>query len=66
MYTPEEIRVISKHKEEYKEQTSRELRAHVFRTKILVDLFNYWLEQGKAPVEEDNANHMKVLSTHLH
>ena len=48
-YTHEEIQVINTHKEEYKQQITRELRGHIFKTKILVDLFNFWLEQGNAP-----------------
>jgi hypothetical protein len=55
--------VINKYKEEYRAQTTRELRGHVFKTKILVDLFNLWLAQGKAPErEEDSAREMKVLA----
>lgn len=52
LYSREEIKVISKYKEEYKEQTTKTLRAHVLRTKILVDIFNYWLEQDALPVDE--------------
>ena len=54
-YTRDEINVISKYKREYQEQTTRELQAHVFKTKILVDLFNFWLEQGKAPSSDDES-----------
>jgi ABC-type histidine transport system ATPase subunit len=61
LYTREEIQVISKHKEEYKDQTTRALRAHVFRTKILVDIFNYWDEKGTLPsVEEASIEWVKV------
>ncbi len=60
-YTREEIRVINIHKEEYKQQTTRELRGHIFKTKILVDLFNLWVEQGNAPDnEEESTNRIKV------
>jgi hypothetical protein len=60
-YSREEMQVISKYKQEYREQTTRELRGNVFKAKILVDLFNLWLEEGKAPdTEEDSANRMKV------
>lgn len=62
-YTREEILVINKYKEEYKEQTTRELRANIFKTKILVDLFNFWLEKGIGPKnEEESADRMKVGS----
>lgn len=61
-YTREEMQVISKHKQEYREQTTRELRGNVFKTKILVDVFNLWLKQGKTPItEEDSATRMKVI-----
>lgn len=60
-YTREEIQVINTHKEEYKQQTTRELRGHIFKTKILVDLFNFWLSQGNAPEdEEESTNRIKV------
>jgi len=52
LYTREEIKVISKYKDEYKDQTTRALRAHVFRTKILVDIFNYWDVNGTLPSVE--------------
>ena len=61
LYGREELQVINKYKEEYRQQTTRELRANVFKTKILVDLFNFWLDQGRAPAtEEDSVNRMKV------
>ena len=44
--------VISKYKAEYKDQTTRALRAHVLRNKILVDMFNYWDAQGTLPANE--------------
>ena len=52
LYSREEIDVISKYKEEYKDQTTRALRAHVMRNKILVDIFNYWDVQGTLPSDE--------------
>ena len=52
LYSREEITVLSKYKEEYKDQTTRALRAHVLCTKILVDIFNYWDVQGSLPLEE--------------
>jgi hypothetical protein len=60
-YSREEMQVINKYKQEYREQTTRELRGNLFKAKILVDLFNLWLKQGKAPsTEEDSATRMKV------
>ena len=61
LYTREEIKVISKYKDEYKDQTTRALRAHVFRTKILVDIFNYWDVNGTLPsVETASIERVKV------
>ena len=54
LYSREEITVISKHKAEYKDQTTRPLRANVLRNKIMVDLFNYWDAQGTLPSDEAN------------
>jgi len=52
LYTCDEIVVISKHKADYRNQTTRALRAHVLRTKILVDMFNYWDAQRTLPSDE--------------
>jgi hypothetical protein len=41
-YTEEERRVIGKYKKEYRKLTTREARAELFQTKILVDIFNFW------------------------
>ena len=55
LYTKPELLVISKYKTEYKEQTTRALRTNVLRNKILVDLFNYWLEQKTLPSEGEKS-----------
>jgi hypothetical protein len=61
LYSQAEMEVLNRHKEEYRQQTTRELRANVMRTKLLVDLFNYWLEQGTGPEnEEESVRRMKV------
>jgi hypothetical protein len=52
-YSREELVVMSRYKAKYKEQTTKALRAHVFRTKILVDMFNYWDKEGTLPLEEE-------------
>jgi hypothetical protein len=51
LYSRAEILVLSKYKEEYKDQTTRALRANVLRNKILVDLFNYWDLQNTLPLD---------------
>jgi hypothetical protein len=61
LYSREELEVINKYREEYRQQTTRELRAAVLKTKILVDLFNFWLQQGRAPADEESSvSRMKV------
>jgi len=41
-YNEEEKAVLSKHKEEYMSKTTPTDREQVLKTKILVDIFNYW------------------------
>jgi hypothetical protein len=61
LYSREEMEVINKYKEEYRQQTTKELRANVFKTRILVDLFNFWVERGQGPTnDEDSLSRMKV------
>jgi len=60
LYTRQEIAIISKYKTEYKDQTTRPLRAHVLRNKILVDIFNYWDQQGVMLSEEVVLQRAKV------
>jgi hypothetical protein len=61
LYTRQEMQIIGKYKEEYRQLTTRELRANLFKTKILVDLYNYWLQIGKVPENESESTaRMKV------
>jgi len=53
LYSQEEIAVLSKYKAEYKDQTTKPLRAHVLRNKILVNIFNYWDVQKTLPADEE-------------
>jgi len=65
-YSREELEVISKYKDEYKEQTTRPLRAHVLRNKILVDLFNYWWQENTLPTDEEGCvARVKVTCYHI-
>ena len=62
LYTCKEMEILNKYKEEYCTQTTRELRANVIHTKILADLFNHWVDIGKAPKNEDeHVDCMKVF-----
>jgi hypothetical protein len=60
LYNREEMGVISKYKAEYKEQTTRALRANVLRRKILADLFNYWDDEGTLPEDDACVQRVKV------
>jgi hypothetical protein len=53
LYSREEVVVLSKYKSEYKDRTTKPLRAHVLRNKILVDIVNYWDAEGTLPVDEE-------------
>jgi hypothetical protein len=67
LYTRGELLVISKYKAEYKEQTTRALRANVLRNKILVDVFNYWDAQSMLPPNEvESMERVKVITKMLH
>lgn len=61
LYTIQELQILSKYKTEYRQQTTRESRAQIIREKILVDLFNFWIEHGKGPVNgEESISRAKV------
>ena len=55
LYSRDEVKVLSIHKAEYKEQTTPEWRMKIFMDKILPDIFNHWVEEGTAPVEEEES-----------
>ena len=62
LYSKGELLVITKYKAEYKEQTTRALRANVLQNKILVDLFNYWDVQNTLPLNEvESLEWVKVI-----
>jgi hypothetical protein len=62
-YSPAEMTILVKHKQEYRTQPTRELRGNVLRTKILPDLYNYWVEKGTEPqTEEESTARMKVFN----
>jgi hypothetical protein len=56
LYSKDEVKVLSKYKAEYREQTTREMRMKIFRDNILPDIFNYWITQETAPTEEEESN----------
>jgi len=53
--------IINKYKDEYRSQTTRELRGDVFRNKIQVDMLDYWNTQGINTTDEtETQNRLKV------
>lgn len=61
-YSREEMTILIEYKEEYREQTTRELRANIIRTKILPRLYNFWVANGTGPKDENESeNRMKVI-----
>jgi len=59
-YTEEERTVIGKYKSEYRKLTTRDGRADLFKTKILVDIFNYWDNRQEDLQEEATNTRIKV------
>jgi hypothetical protein len=60
-YSVQERGAIVMHRELYRSQITKELRGHIFRTKILPDMFNHWANGGAVSFSEDEvADHVKV------
>ena len=61
LYTPEERSVINIFKEEYRMQTSAEHCGHIFQSKILPAIFDYWEKGAPDSINADEVNeHVKV------
>lgn len=61
LYSRDEILVIRKYKDEYKDQTTKALRANVMRA-ILGDMFNHWQALKTLPSDEATClEWMKVI-----
>lgn len=61
IYTVDERRILKAYKEEYRQLSSAEERASLFKSKILVDVFNHWASRGKAPGNDlESAEAIKV------
>ena len=56
LYSKDEVKVLSKYKAEYREETTLEMWLKIFRNHILPNIFNYWISQASAPSEEDESN----------
>lgn len=60
IYTPEERAVLAQYKQEYCSTPTREERHALLRTKILVDIFNYWSGNGVIFTPAETHSRMKV------
>src|SRR6202171_5244540 len=61
IYSKEEMVVLGKYKDEYKTQTTKEMRKHAMK-KILLAIFTYWDDRGNiAADEEDNTDRARVV-----
>ena len=54
-YSIEERKILDVFKEEYQLQTTRHLRAQVFRSKILVGIYNYWKDNNMLPHNDEES-----------
>jgi hypothetical protein len=59
-YTREETAILSKYKAQYQKTTTYAERDVLLRTKICVDLFNYWIDKGVRIEEEEVDGRMEV------
>jgi hypothetical protein len=65
-YTREEIAILNKYKAQYMKTTTYADRDVLLRTKICVDLFNYWIDKGVHIEEEEVDGRMEVsMDTHI-
>ena len=61
IYSQEELAVINPFKDEYRQQTTREMRGNIIRQHVLNALFKYWTKVGKYPASpEESISRMKV------
>jgi hypothetical protein len=58
---------MNRFKPEYRMQPTKELRANIIRSKLLPNLFNYWVQQGTAPqTDEEILSQLKVILVFIH
>jgi hypothetical protein len=63
LYSVEERIVIQPFKDEYRSQTLAERRGHIFRSKILPAIFDYWAKDGPGSMNSDEVeSRVKVCS----
>jgi hypothetical protein len=61
-FTAEERQAFHAHKEEYRNQSSKQDRFQILQSKILPDIFNYWMDNGARPLQlEEIAKRTKVF-----
>lgn len=51
IYQLEERRVLNTYREEFRGEPDHKERRTIFKSKVLVDIFNYWHSQKKAPAD---------------
>jgi hypothetical protein len=66
LYSRDEITVLNRYKEQYRQLTTSEARGDLIRNYVLVDIFNFWTQKGMAPKdEEESIMRMKVFTLPL-
>ena len=60
-YTLNERAIIAIYKDKYQSETTSAGRGHIFRSNILLAIFNYWTETGKInDIRQDIESEAKV------
>lgn len=61
-YSRDEVKVLSAHKAEYRDQTTPELRKKIIIERILPDIFNHWIQNGAEPLDEEESDRRVKVS----
>jgi hypothetical protein len=64
-YTAEERKVIDLYKEEFRSETTKAGRVLILRSKILPAIFNYWVQNGTPPKDEDDSRQCARVTFHI-
>ena len=64
-YTRDERNVMGPFKEEYRSQDTATARSHIFKSKILLALFNHWMNDGENKISSgEERERVKVRPAH--
>jgi hypothetical protein len=67
LYSVEERKIMNQFKAEYRRQPTKEQRGDVIRSKLLPNLYNYWVQLGTAPKStEESLSRLKVIFLFKH